>query len=258
MKKLENKKLEKKIRGSLRNMKWATDTSRVKFSYLGGINRPINPGHVSKIAKSIYILGMLRVVICTEVSFITGKKELYVLDGQHGLNGALRNGDEIPYVVIQIDSKQELIEALALLNNSSKVWSMLDYITAWSCLNPDYIKLNHYYQVYDFDLCFLASVFMSLVDGGNISKKIKHGEFKVSNESNCVDILDKLTDVFKIINRLNRKENTYVCREYVKFVKNSKDYDHKKFLSNLTKNKKKFELATHEQSKLAEMFNKLV
>jgi hypothetical protein len=56
---------------------------------------------------------------------------------------------------------------------------------------------------------------------------------------------------------MNRMENKYLCREYVKFVRNTSKYNHPKFLENLKKNKKEFILATQEDGKLVELFTKL-
>jgi hypothetical protein len=131
-------------------------------------------------------------------------------------------------------------------------------------VSNDYKKLLHYYNVYDFELVFLAGVLMNknykgISGGGNVTKFIKKGEFKVSDEQKNVEILNKLTDVLKIIPRLNRQENKFLCSEYVDFLRiNLSKYNHEKFLENLKKQKQKFILATHEQTKLASMFEKLI
>lgn len=238
---------------------WLTKGSKTAFSYLAGINRPINPTQVTKLAESINKMGIIRPVVIAEISFLTGKKTKYIIDGQHLFNALIRNNMEIPYVKIDIKDKKELVEKIALLNASSKNWALLDYITAWSSLVPDYVKLNHYYQVYDLDMGVLSSVLCNnIADGGNITKKIKCGEFKILDEEKNVIILNNLTDVLKIIPRMNRIENRYLCREYIKFVRNATKYNHSKFLENLNKNKKEFILATQEDGKLAEMFKQII
>jgi hypothetical protein len=239
-------------------IKWAGENSHVKFNYLAGINRPIYPAQVTKLANSINKMSIIRPVVVATIQFITGKPLLYLIDGQHLFNALIRNGMEIPYVSIEVKDKRDLVEKIALLNASSKTWAMVDYILAWSSLSEDYVKLNHYYQVYDMDLGFLASVLgNSSSDGGNISKKIKLGEFKIIEESKNVDILNKLTDILKIIPRMDRRQNRYVCGEYVRFLRTEGNYNHKHFLLNLEKNKKQFLLATQEEGKLSEMFKKL-
>jgi hypothetical protein len=249
---------------ALKNLKWLSLTGNIKFNYLAGINRPVNPGHVTKLAKSLETITSLRPVVIAEISFITGKKEKYIIDGQHSFNAHMRLGWEIPYVIIEVTSKQDLVEKIALLNASSKTWTMYDYVTAWSSLKDDYVKLNHYYQVYDFEISDLAAILMnnsinSTTGGaGRITKVIKNGTFKIIKEQENVDILNKVTDMLKIVPRMNRFENRYSIKEYVKFLRGNHKYDHKAFLTKLQKNKEKFILATQEEGKLYELFENLV
>lgn len=246
-------------KNTLKQIKWLGDNAKSTFAYLAGINRPIYPAQVTKLADSINKMGVVRPIIVAEFDFISGKKTKYIIDGQHLFNALIRNGMDIPYVTITIKDKKDLVETIAKLNASSKNWALVDYIMAWGSLIPDYIKLNHYYQVYDFDMGVLSSILNDQSsDGGNIAKKIKNGTFKVVNEEQNVKILNQLTDVLKIVPRMNRMENRYLCREYVKFCKNCSKYNHEKFLKNLEKNKEAFVLATHEEGRLKEMFSKFI
>lgn len=243
----------------LKQIKWLGDNAKSTFAYLAGINRPIYPAQVTKLAESINKMGVIRPIIIAELDFISGKKTKYIVDGQHLFNALIRNGMDIPYVTITVKDKKDLVETIAKLNASSKNWALVDYIVAWGALVPDYVKLNHYYQVYDFDMGVLASVLNDVsTDGGNIAKKIKNGTFKVINEEVNVRILNQLTDVLKIVPRMNRMENKYLCREYIKFCRNCSKYNHEKFLKNLEKNKEAFVLVTQEDGKLKELFNKFI
>jgi hypothetical protein len=243
---------------TLKNIKWIDQKSRVKFHYLAGINRPIYPAQVTKLAKSLNRMGCLRPVVVSEISFITGKPQLYIIDGQHLFNALLRNNTSIPYIVIKTKDKKDLIETIALLNASSKTWSMQDYVTAWSSLIEDYVKLNHYFEVYDIEMSIVAAILTeSQPSSGNVTKKLKDGSFRIINEKKNIKILDQLTDVLNVAPRMNRFENRYLCSEYVRFVKNTSKYNHQKFLQNLTKNKKQLLLATQEEGKLVELFNKI-
>jgi hypothetical protein len=243
----------------LKQIKWLGDNAKSTFAYLAGINRPIYPAQVTKLADSINKMGVIRPVIVAEIDFISGKKTKYIIDGQHLFNALIRNGMEIPYITITIKDKQDLVETIAKLNASSKNWALVDYILAWGSLVPDYVKLNHYFQVYDLDLGVLSSVLSDLTtDGGNVGRKIKDGTFRIINEADNVKILDQLTDVLKVAPRMNRMENRYLCREYVKFSKTCPKYNHNKFMNNLEKNKDQFKFVTQEDGKLKELFNKFI
>jgi hypothetical protein len=229
-----------------------------KISFLAGINRPIDPAQVTKLAVSVDLLGTQRTIVIAELSFITGKKEWYIIDGQHLYHALMRNGQDIPYVVVAIKDKADLVEKIALLNASSKSWSTQDYITAWGSLKTDYVKLNEYLNRYDLEKAFTASVLMNFAhDGSGINKHIKKGTFEIINEEENVKILDYITDVLKVIPRQNRVENKYVCREFLNFIKGCPDYNHERFISNMLKIKDEFKFATQQEGRLSDFFYKL-
>lgn len=242
---------------------WIKINGSKSVKYLAGLNRSITPSQVTKLATSIDKMGIIRPVVLTEISFIDGKKAWYIIDGQHLFNACLRNGIDVPYIMIDVQDKSDLVEKIALLNASSKSWNMQDYITAWSSLKPDYVKLNHYFQVYDFELIMLASILygssISNRGGGGtpVVKKIKAGEFSITNEEKTVQLLNHLTDALRIVRRQSRDENAYFCSEYINFYKNSTNYNHEKFLTKLKSKKDLFITTLHEEGKLVELFNTL-
>jgi len=111
---------------SIKNLeiKMLSKSSAVKVHLLAGINRGVSPGHVTKIAESISKKGVLRPVIMAYIDFIDGIKKLYIIDGQHLYFAILRFNIDIPYALVDINTKEDLIETLALLNASSKSWAM--------------------------------------------------------------------------------------------------------------------------------------
>ena len=250
--------LKNHLQHLLKKLGWINDSSKIKLHYLAGINRAINPGQVTKLANSLMKMGNVRPIVVCEIDFINGKKGLYIIDGQHLFNALLRLGWDIPFVTIDVKDKQDLVEKIALLNSSSKSWTMQDYVTAWASLAPDYVKLNHYFQVYDIEMGVLAAILSETAASGAITRRIKHGEFTIVNEEQNVSIVNGLTDILKVIPRMNRFENKYVCNEYVNFRRTEGcSYNHTDFMQNLQKNKQKFILATQEQDRLSDMFRKL-
>lgn len=237
-----------------------------KLSLLPSINRPICPSQVTKLANSINKMGNIRPIVVAELDFIDGRNMKYIIDGQHLFYALIRNNLPIEYVTIKTDSLEDLIEKIALLNSSSKSWKLTDYVNSWSCIKEDYKKLNKYFNVYDFELTLLSSVLnnkeITRNGGGGdncTSKIIKSGKFEIINEKQNVVILNNLTDILKIIPRLDRVKNKFLCSEYVSFYRtNVRTYNHSKFLESLTKNKDKFILATHDTNQLVTMFEKMI
>lgn len=229
------------------------------FLYLDGINRPICPGQVTKLAKSLQKMGCIRPVVVAKIKFLTGKEELYIIDGQHLFNALMVEKMDIPYVIIDIKDKHHLVETIALLNASSKSWSMLDYMTSWCCLHEDYKKLRSYRNMYDIDLCVLSSILSNYggTTGGGVNARLKRGDFKIIDEAKNLKIIENVTDAMKVIQRGNRNKNKYFITEYVAFVTNKgTNYNHKDFLKKLGSNKQELTYVTQEEGKLREMFDK--
>ena len=110
-------------------------TSYKMFSVLP-MNRSIDSKHVQKMIASLRIQGCLRVVICCRTNIIEGEWKTYIIDGQHMATALEREGQPIPYIEIDIDSEENLIEKMAYLNNSSKSWDMMNFINAWKMIRP--------------------------------------------------------------------------------------------------------------------------
>ena len=239
--------------GPLKQLKWST--SKTKFMYLASINRPITPNQVTKLAESITAMGVIRPVVVSDITFITGKKETYIIDGQHLYNALLRLGMPVPYVHITIKDKAHLVETIAKLNASSKSWTMQDYVTAWGSINPDYIKLNEYFQQYDFELTVLAGVLANAPMSKASSGMIKSGNFQVQNENSGRKLLDCLTDAISVVPRRFRFETKYFCTEYIQFFRvQGAKYNHTKFMNSIKKNKSRLNLAVQEPGALVELF----
>ena len=224
------------------------------FSLLAGVNREIIPSHVTKLCTSIEENDVIRPVLVADISFITGSPVSYIIDGQHLYHALLRMGKDIPYMILpnKIKDHADLANRLALLNNSSKSWSMKDYITVWSGVNKDYVSLNKYFNIYDIELSQLAEILMTgscmANIGGStvISKNIKKGEFKIENETHSIALLNYITDALKIVPRMDRLSNKLFIASYVTHMNTASSYKHAQFLVNLKANKDKFKTLTHD------------
>lgn len=245
------------------NVKTLKHSTKTTFHYLSGINRPVNPTQVTKLAESLQRLGCIRPIIISELDFVPGHpKAKFIIDGQHLFNALMRAGMDIPYVEIKVSSMTDLVEKIALLNASSKSWDLTDYVLAWSMVHEDYLLLDKYFKMFDFDLGTIASILMGangITASGHSNKPIKNGTFRVVDETKKVDVLHQVTDVLKIVPRSHRFFNRYICREYIIFFRRHEDhYDHKRFMKNLENSKISINLATQEPNKLVQIFETLL
>lgn len=258
MKKI-NFRLDQSYKLALNNLKWYSSKSKKKIHFLPGLmNRSVNTKHVDVINESVKKLSVVRPAIVVEVAFFTGKPELYVADGQHMFRALERLGFDIPYITIKIATQQELIETIAMLNNSSKSWILTNYIGAWSYLKDDYKELNSYIGKYsDVEASIIGAVFSgnTVASGAHVTKLIKTGNFVIKNKQRAIVLMEYLKDALNVVMKMSRYENRYFCSEYIKYVKEEgTDYNHKTFIEKLRRNKDCISLAINAKGRLVEKF----
>ena len=84
-------------------------TNYSKFAVLP-MNRGIDSKHVQKMIASIRKMGVLRCVIACTTNIIEGEEKTYIIDGQHLATALEREGQPIPYVVIDSTSEEDFVE----------------------------------------------------------------------------------------------------------------------------------------------------
>jgi len=254
------------IKQLLKDIKWAGKDSSKLFNLLAGINRAIIPSHVTKISTSIQRKGNARPVIVVRISFIDGTPKDYIIDGQHLFFALLRNNMDIPYVVMEVQDKADLVETIALLNSSSKSWSTMDYVTAWASVSEDYRTLAELYNTYDLETAQIAEllhtgsiVIKNRAGNSSIFPTIKRGEFKVLDREGSVDKLNKIQEVLKIVPRMDRTSNSLFIASYVHFITILGDkYNHDKFLAYLRQHKAEFAAVTQDVEHIQSLLNKSI
>jgi hypothetical protein len=252
----------KKVKKGL-TVKTLNITGSKGFSMLAGINRAVVPSHVTKLASSLEKMGVVRPVVVANIDFVSGTPTSYIIDGQHLYHALMRMGWDIPYTEITIKDSVDLAEHLALLNASSKSWSMKDYITVWANVNKDYVKLNKYFNTYDIELNQLADILMNnscvAHSGGNnnISRIIKRGEFTIDDEKRAVYLLNCVTDSLKIIPRMDRLSNKLFIASFVNFINTCTNYDHAQFMASLKVHRDKFKLSTQDQDEFKKLLKSI-
>lgn len=223
------------------NIQILKSTSKRGFKRLVGINRETSPAHVNKLKASILRLGMRQPVVVADLTFITGKKETYIIDGQHKYEACLAAGIDIPYTTIDnITNYEELVETLAMFNSSSKSWKLTDYVMAWGSINNDYKRLLFYHNKYNMELGLTAEILAGR--GHNLYKgptaAIKSGKFKISDEEKAAVIISNLADINRKLPKMERDIYRHFVRNYIKLLdETGKKYDHTVMLRYIHKQK---------------------
>jgi hypothetical protein len=255
---INRRKSDVEILKHIFNVKLLRADANTGFKFLENINRGIVPAHVTKLSESLKMLGFLQPIIVFLIDLpkhnLVGK---YIGDGQHRFMAALRNSMDIPYVEVKISSVTEMVEYLALLNNSSKSWSLADYVQAWSCINPEYKKLAQYHELYDLELSCVAGILHeshTIFSSFNI---IKDGSLKIKNEEKAVMYLDYVSDFVSALPKIDRSFSRKVINAYHYFLLNNQTtYNHSKFIKNLKKKSESFSSINGED--FTEFFEQLM
>jgi hypothetical protein len=202
-----------------------------KFKFLDN-NRILNPGHIQTMIDSVRTMGVIRPVVCIETDVISGKKERYISDGQHLFTCLVSEGLEIPYIVIDVTDEIEVVVKMAKMNNSSKSWTLMNYINAFKPYLSDYQKLHKMRNMYNIEPLMLAAICTkgtSAVVAG--SQLIKSGRFKITNPESQ-EMAKAFNDFFLKIGRADR----WVKHQFLQvFMRAWGTYDHTKSLENLDK-----------------------
>ena len=234
--------------------------STKSLSILNMVNRSITPSHVTDVASSIDKIGLIRPVVVAKLNLKDFKGE-YIIDGQHLFNACMRLNKHIPYVKIDIGSEQELVDILATLNNSSKAWTLKDYVQAWSYIRPAFKKLAKYRETYDLELVAIAGILHKSNSIFSSIDIIKKGTLTIKNEEVAVQVMEYTNDVLSIFSKGDRKHSKKLVNGYVQFITNnlpSYMHNHKKFLKNIEKQKDKLELVAANPDTISEFFHNLM
>ena len=213
-------------------------TSYSKFAILP-MNRGIDSKHVQKMITSIRKMGVLRCVIACTTNIIEGDTQTYIIDGQHLATALEREGQPIPYIEIQIESEEDLVEKMAYLNNSSKSWDLMNYINAWKMIRPDYMKLFKWKNMYDIEISMLACIASNMPSIRFGTQPIKNGTFQISNQ-HAETMCKSFNDIFLKIGMAERSVKFQFLNAFMQAYNST--YSHDKVMAAIDKHMKTIKL----------------
>lgn len=209
-----------------------------KFSVLP-MNRAIDSKHVQKMIISIRKMHVLRCVIACTTNIIEGEWRTYIIDGQHLAVALEREGQPIPYIEIEIESEEDLVEKMAFLNNSSKSWDLMNYINAWKMIRPDYMKLFKWKNMYDIEVSMLACIASNMPSIRFGTQPIKNGTFQISNPK-AEDMCKAFNDIFLKIGMADRSVKFQFLNAFMQAYNGT--YSHVKVMAAIDKHMKTIKL----------------
>jgi len=116
-------------------------------------NRDITSAHVNKMAMSIEECGLLRAPIIGMLNYLN-PPQFAIIDGQHltsaivAIEGKHKyKYDNVDCIITEFETKKDVINTVATLNNTQNSWNDSNYLTAWYLFGADNVE---YYKNYQF------------------------------------------------------------------------------------------------------------
>lgn len=187
-------------------------TSYDRLKTLNG-NRPISQKRVLKLKRSIQTRGNKRVIFVGKYN-----RSLYVIDGQHYKDACVMLEIPVFYQVQEYANIEEMIDMMAVLNNTSATWELIDYVHAYSQLKIiDYMRLEAWKERTGFSIQNLGR----MATGGEItqvSPEIKNKQFRFRlSEEQMTTMVEMVETIIEIINPINYTMVNTIVRGFVKY-----------------------------------------
>ena len=239
----------------LKNMKFIS--SEIPLELIDSLNRDVIASHGNKLAKSMRFMGNIRPIVITKMKYKSGSYKFYVIDGQHAYTALKSLGvPEIPVVEVPVKSLESLVETIALLNSSSKSWTLKDYVIAWSNIHEDYNVLNNLYEKYDMELSIIAAIATgnTVANASPGTSLIKTGRFRILNVEQTEQKLSDINEILNSLPRMDRAANRYFILSLLN-VFNEITYtrrSHKQLLKYVEGNRETLKFALNNVNELKE------
>lgn len=208
-------------------------------------NRTIIPMLVKKMAESVLRNGLLRdiIVVWSE----TAKKYL-IVDGQHLTTALKELNRSIECRIVDV-KEEELTQLMIDLNNTSKSWTLTNYIHTWAENgNYDYKMLQKAINDSKVQDTVILMAYTQK-DRASATKLVKAGKFEMGNKKQGDKLIGYLNDCIAFLPN-TRPFNQALMNLFIK----TEGYNHSKMIKNIKKKAEKTNFSTKEK----EIFNQLV
>ena len=240
------------------NVQYLSPKQKDSVKLLVGINRDVSIAHVNRIVES-----MQRVNANTGVIVMADLKipELhldgrYIIDGQHRFFALVRLNKAIPYMVLKINTTEELVATVAGYNTSSKAWLTEDYIKIWGSFIKDYESLQAICIEYSIDRRIIANLLYSNVtlnanslQGGSAYDAIRSGRFRIRDVNFCIKILNYIKELQIVVQSASKiNKRVMIALMIEKIIKDGGKYSHAKYLKYIYTRQNELMIMCHDES----------
>lgn len=163
-------------------------------------NRNISMAHKNEMIESIKKFGVLRDVICVQSSLFGKKNALYIVDGQHLFSALQYLNLAINYKIVDAQTKEQIVELMGTLNNTSKAWTLRNYADCYASINrKEYQKVINIYEETGISMNILIPAYgynrpeKMFSSFSAMSKNFKSGSFEFYDEVKGDFLIKELT-----------------------------------------------------------------
>lgn len=193
----------------------------MKFKTLNE-NRPLDENHIKRLQTSFQTFGtsLCRMIVVKTKSLSTDSKvEYYCIDGNHTRNSLHRMNLPIKIEIVELvdDTRLNLVQAMAVLNNSNKAWSPDNYLNSYAKLDIyEYKKMRNIKRETGLTISDIQRIFL----GRGKEQDFKQGLAVFNDENNSQRLLDATMKI-----KLYVPNKAFTRRAFYKLCENTCDYD---------------------------------
>ncbi len=212
--------------------------------YFLPFNRKTTNKHVVDIVESVKMFGVLTFVVVVETDVVNGVMRKWIVDGQHRFKAYKYEGLPILYTKAHASTKHELVRLIAKLNHTSKNWSLINYLDAWTSLHiEEYLILKEAYERTSLPLTMLLQIYENKTNRKNAQLAFCDGRFKVVNLPKAEQQINYLVTAQTIL-----PTSRDLCAGLLHIIrKYDEHYDHQRMMANLQKVKKQLPFAEGDE-----------
>ncbi len=204
-------------------------------------NRKVSQKHVKSIMASVQKNGVMGFVTVAITNVIDGVMRKYIVDGQHRY-WAFRNlGIPILFTYTYAESKRQLVELIATLNNTSKSWSLKNYLNAWESVDSEnYGSITKYMETTKLQITVLLEAFSGL-SRKPATDRFMRGTFEIKDKALGEHHIHNILELRKYI---SKSRNLYSA--LLVMFRQISGYDNTVMVEQLLKKVDVFEVVSNE------------
>ena len=221
------------------------------FHFLA-FNRDIDQKHAEEIGKSIDEFGIIGFVIVAYTDCVDGSLKKWIVDGQHTFTAEVKRKLPILYVLVRVDSLEELVRLVAVLNNKRRLWKLKDYLKAWAMVNIPIYKRITDWVAKKMPFTVILQALSNNKNRKDVTDIFKDGNFREDIKVDGEKMLENLAKLKTVL-----PQSRTIFAVLLRFMWSVADYDNERMFRALKAAKDNSEILFVTGDKEQDIYNKI-